>query len=213
MRIFTFLCLVLFVTNSVSAFTVVLKSGKQIQGILLSEDSQTLNLKDSFGLTLHFQKRTLNLDEMSTLNAPQQQNASTQRPHRSARVYTIEDLERLPELSQVSSTESAPETIVPDSHESQPDESKWRKAAASLRKAKAKAELRWQTAEAKCRKAQDTLIVPLKRNSITFVDPSDQPADCMKAEELHSQLEEAVRAWDDFTDQARKAGIPWSVIE
>jgi hypothetical protein len=213
-RIYSFLFLVLFVANSAFAFTVVLKSGKQIQGTLLSEDSETLNLRDISGVTLHFQKRTLDLDAMKSVNAithPQAGAPAAADKKQIARVYTDADLARLPELSQFSgSSESELPAIA---RETQVDESKWRKAAASLRKAKAKAEVRWQTASTKCEKARDTLIVPLKKNAITFVDPSDQPADCVKAEELRSQVDEAVRAWDDFTDEARKAGVPWSVID
>jgi len=211
-RICTFLFLVLFVTSSAFAFTVVLKSGKQIQGKLVSEDSQTLNLRDGSGVLLHFQKRTLDLDAMRSVNAIKIAEAQASLPARKpARVYTDADLARLPELSEFSGPSETELPVV--SREPQVDESKWRKAAASLRKAKAKAELRWQTASAKCEKARETLIVPLKKNAITFVDPSDQPADCVKAEELRSQLDESMRAWDDFTDQARKAGVPWSVLD
>jgi hypothetical protein len=118
----------------------------------------------------------------------------------------------LPQLSELRTEE--PDYAAQQTSSDVPlDEAKWRKAAAALLKKKAKLETQLRTAEEKCQLARDQLIVPLKRKEITFVDPSEEPASCVKAEELRVDVTQISEEWNDFTENARKAGVPWSWLE
>ena len=61
------LCLMAFATSGFS-YTVVLKSGKKIEGTLLSEDENTLRIKDADGLTISYRKLQLDLEATRLAN-------------------------------------------------------------------------------------------------------------------------------------------------
>lgn len=64
--LFSFLLIVLF-SEITYSYTVILKSGKQISGDLISEDGETIRIKDSQGLELNFKKEKLDMAKMSFL--------------------------------------------------------------------------------------------------------------------------------------------------
>ncbi len=101
-------------TCSISAYTVLLKNGKRVEGILVEDKTAEILIRDKDGIVLTFRKATLDLDAMSKLNVtsdggsadtpdeetccdakPAIENRSTE----SKRVFTNEDLKDLPELS------------------------------------------------------------------------------------------------------------------
>jgi len=94
-----------------SAYTVVLKNGKMMNGTLISETEQSILFKDDAGVQYSLKKANLDLDKMKDANAPKMEApppmeapaTTKEAPKKKARVYTKEDVDSLrskyPELS------------------------------------------------------------------------------------------------------------------
>ena len=63
--------ILLFSLSGAEAYTVVFKSGKTLEGTLISETASTILIKDASGFQLSLKKNVLNLERMSELNAAQ----------------------------------------------------------------------------------------------------------------------------------------------
>src|SRR5207244_10726906 len=70
----------LIVSNLALGFTVVLKSGKKIEGAWLDEDRDTIRLKDEKGTILVFRKSTLDFEAMRA--ASRMQTSAAQQTQR-----------------------------------------------------------------------------------------------------------------------------------
>jgi hypothetical protein len=135
--------ILLFVIEVASAYTVILKNGKKVEGTYLEENDSQIVVRDKDGIVLTFRKTTLDLDAMSGVNpqTPQEQKPeaastqdsaqtkpadpkpsdtkSTQKP---TKVFTNEDVKDLPELSvagseqpqEIAEEEAGPEESVQD---------------------------------------------------------------------------------------------------
>jgi hypothetical protein len=67
LRILTILCVLLTGTTAFS-FTVILKSGKKVEGTWIAEDQSTIRVKDQKGIIISFRKDTLDLAAMSRMS-------------------------------------------------------------------------------------------------------------------------------------------------
>ena len=133
-----------------------------------------------------------------------------------ARIYTRADLDRVPEISvgdEISAENSVNVKLEADAKD---NESFWRKSATDFRKELAKLRERKISAQFSCRKAQekrDASIYGGSKRPSNLNSAFEEPAECERLKAIESQLEEAEWRWEEFTERARKAEIPWSWIE
>ena len=86
--------------NQTDAYTVVLKSGKVINGTLISESADAIVFKDDSGIQYSLKKSSLDLGKMEQANAPKTEPAQPEptpekAEKKKAKVYTKEDLDAL----------------------------------------------------------------------------------------------------------------------
>ena len=237
MRVLSFLLVSLLSVNFCYAYTVVLLSGKQISGALLGEDRISIQLRDVSGVVLSIKKSRVNFDATeranpTITNAPPPPETVIQQPSEKtlveiahevresrngeARIYTRADLDRVPEISvgdEISAENSVNVKLEADAKD---NESFWRKSATDFRKELAKLRERKISAQFSCRKAQekrDASIYGGSKRPSNLNSAFEEPAECERLKAIESQLEEAEWRWEEFTERARKAEIPWSWIE
>lgn len=237
MRIFSFLLVSFLCANFCQAYTVVLLTGKQINGTLLGEDRVALQLRDVSGVILSIKKSRIDFDAtersnpITTTEPPLPETAIQQPPEKTlveiarevrksrsgeSRIYTHADLDRAPEISvggevseEISDTPE-PRTKTKD------DETFWRKSAADFRKQLSKLRERKISAQFSCRKAhekRDASIYGGSKHPSNLNSAFDEPAECERLRAIEAQLEDAEWRWEEFTERARKAEVPWSWIE
>jgi hypothetical protein len=238
-RIFSFLLVSYLCANFCNAYTVVLLSGKQLSGALLGEDKTSIQLRDVSGVVLSIKKSRIDFDATERANPiittePATPEAVIQQPaektlvdiarevreNRSgeARIYTRADLDRVPEISVGEQSEVFDESSGNAKSESnaKDDEAFWRKSAADFRKQLAKLRERKIAAQFSCRKAlekRDASIYGGSKRPSNLNSAFDEPAECERLRAIESQLKDAEWHWEEFTERARKAEIPWSWIE
>ena len=238
MRFYSFLFVSILFVSVCDAYTVVLLSGKQLHGKLVAEDSSTIHFHDSSGVFLSIKKAIVDLDATLKANTKVRQSQTpivpddpTQPQQKSvvdvarelhatrtgnSRVYTKEDLNRVPEVSVGNDPEYDSETASEVPKDKNLDESYWRKAAADLRKELTGWRERKISAEFSCAKAREkrsSQIYGGNRRPSDLSQAFEKPPECKRFDEVQSQLNEAVLRWDEFTERARKSGVPWAWIE
>jgi hypothetical protein len=218
---------------------VVLRSGKQLYGKLVGEDSATIQLHDSSGVFISIKKSIVDVDatlrantvvssakpsiEASTPSQPPQKTvAEVAREVRetrtgNSRVYTREDLNSVPEVTFGSSSEvEYTKTVDEKRKEEVHDESHWRKIADDFRKELAGLRERKISAEFSCAKAREkrsNQIYGGNRRPSDLSQAFEQPPECKRLSEIESQLSDALWRWDEFTERARKSGVPIAWVE
>lgn len=239
MRTISFLILVFLFVHPLFAYTVILKSGKRIEGTFIAEDKATLQIKDSRGVILSFKRELLDLDFMARENAKSEsdppkptEDAVTVRKHSreidlvafaeqtqkertgSARVVTTADLDSAPELT-ILGTEDEPhpdEVTQPTDR----DEQRWRKEAVNLKKEISRLREKRISLEVSCQNAGQRLSERRTRPSrepVPLLPSFEKPPECERLEEIDDQLEEAQMRLENFEERARRAEIPWQWLE
>jgi hypothetical protein len=235
-RLFSFLLVSFLCANFCHAYTVVLISGKEICGTLLGEDQITIQLRDVSGVVLSIKKSRVDLDATKHANPvikadqarteavaeelPEKTLVDIAREvresrHGQSRIYTRADLDHVPEISIGDETADEPENTKSGT-ESKDDEKFWRKSANDFRKELAKLGERKISAQFSCRKAlekRDASIYGGSKRPTNLNSSFDEPAECERLRAIESQLEDAEWRWEEFTERARKAEVPWSWIE
>ena len=237
MRVLSFLLVSFLCANFCHAYIVVLLSGKQLSGALLGEDRISIQLRDVSGVVLSIKKSRVDFDATERANPaittqPPPPETVVQRPSEKtlveiarevrgrrngeARIYTRADLDRVPEISvgeEISNEIGVNPKLESDAKD---NESFWRKSAADFRKELTKLRERKISAQFSCRKAQekrDTSIYGGSKRPSNLNSAFEEPAECERLKAIESQLEEAEWRWEEFTERARKAEVPWSWIE
>ena len=239
MRTISFLLLILVFCQLSFGYTVILKSGKKMEGTWIGEDSFTLQMKDNTGILLSFRKSVLDLEAMKTVNEsshpetlPVQETtirwgkAESEKPSLvelaqetkkkrgvPSRTLTLGDLRDAPELSVLGSDGPAFATVESTPV---PREDEWRSASRALRKDLDSLRDRKISAGAACSKAREKLATKLSkphRNSVNLLPLFEDPAECLRASEIDRQLRDAERRWEEHEDRARKAEVPWQWLE
>jgi hypothetical protein len=236
-RVFSFLLVSFLCANFCHAYTVVLLSGKQIRGTLVGEDKVTIQLRDVSGVVLSIKKSRLDLDATQQANAviksdqvrseivaaelPEKNLVDIAREvresrHGQSRIYTRADLDRVPEISSGQEISDEFSNNVKTAIEAKDDEKFWRKAATDFRKELSKLRERKISAQFSCRKAlekRDASIYGGSKRPSNLNSGFDEPAECERLTAIESQLEDTEWRWEEFTERARKAEVPWSWIE
>jgi hypothetical protein len=219
------------------AYTVVLVSGKQIQGTFLGDDTTTVQLRDLSGVVLSIKKSRIDQDATSQANPviktePAVLEHFAAKPaektvvdiarevresrHGQSRVYTRADLDHVPEISTGEQISDEISNNVETAGKAKEDEAFWRKAASDFRKELSKLRERKISAQFSCRKAhekRDAAVHGGSRHPTNLNSAFDEPAECERLKAVESQLEDAEWRWEEFTERARKAEVPWSWIE
>lgn len=120
LKYLTAFAVVFFFIGIASGYSVILKSGKTINGTFLKETSSEILVQDSDGITLTFRKSTLDLAAMKEANSQTRQEENSEHlstndsnqttpteksESKPKKVFTNEDIKDLPELSIVGSKE------------------------------------------------------------------------------------------------------------
>jgi len=238
-RTISFLILVFLFADSLFAYTVILKSGKRIEGTFLAEVKATLQIKDSRGVILSFKRELLDLDSMARENTKSQSDPpkrtedavmvrepsheidlvafakQTQKERTgNSRQVTTADLDSAPELT-ILGTEDRPETDEVE-RTSDRDEKRWRKEAVTLKKEISRLREKRISLEASCQHAGQRLSEKRTRPSrepAPLLSSFEKPPECERLEEIDRQLEEAQMRLENFEERARRAEIPWQWLE
>ncbi len=237
MRVLSFLLVSFLCANFCHAYTVVLLSGKQLSGALLGEDRISIQLRDVSGVVLSIKKTRVDFDATERANptitkvTPPPETVIQQPPEKTlaeiarevrenrngeARIYTREDLDRVPEISVGEEISDEISVKMKSESDAKDNESFWRKSAADFRKELAKLRERKISAQFSCRKAQekrDASIYGGSKRPSNLNSAFEDPAECERLRAIESQLQEVEWGWEEFTERARKAEIPWSWIE
>ncbi|HET6266391.1 MAG TPA: hypothetical protein VFG11_01650 [Acidobacteriota bacterium] len=235
MRVLSSLILFFLIATQLSAFTVVLKSGRTVEGTLIAEDSVTIQLRDPAGTVLSFRKSTLDLQATTEANhtksaAPAStgtvqvkprslpelaaQVRATRNPR--IRVLTNADVDRTAPLAILTSSEEPDYSGIPEPVSVQPKEiESWLKKIASLHKQIDLLLEKQSVASAACEQSKNGLPIsrPRKSHGVMVLDPLAPSGDCERLEVIRRQVEDAQARLADIQDQARKRGIPWSRLE
>jgi hypothetical protein len=126
MKTVLFSIAILFVSASLFAHTLVLKNGKKIEGTLVNENSEGLEIRDSQGIVIFVKRSQLDAEATSKLNVkvetvkpaevektkPVEKKAeskSSKKKKEPTRVLRNEDLDKMPEVSIIGTEETAEE--------------------------------------------------------------------------------------------------------
>jgi hypothetical protein len=237
MRIISFLVPFLFFSTFSAAYTVVMKSGKTVEGKLIGEDSATIQLKEENGFVLSFRKSSLDLAAMilrndSAENQPKApewvmvqgsrrvtrslvQVAEECRKSRTGkgRVLNMQDLADTPQLSIIGSETNV---AVKPAAVARQDEQFWRKSAVSLKKELAAEREKRLSAEIACVRARERQSAKLRaahRNVIDLSALYEDPPECNRLREADRRLIEATDRWEHFEERARRAEVPWQWLQ
>lgn len=239
MRIISFLILVLLCVHPLFAYTVVLKSGKRIDGTFVAEDSITLQMKDSRGVILSIKRELLDLEATVRENSrseavPLPDNKDTivaRTPAREidlvafaeqtkksrrgkTRTVTAADLDSATELTIMGTEGELPPVEI--ERNSDREEQRWRSEAVTLRKEIARSRERRISAEASCEEAEQRLLEKRTRPSrqpVPLLRSFQTPTECERLVEIDRQLAEAQTRLENFEERARRSEIPWQWIE
>jgi hypothetical protein len=234
MLIPSLLILLLSVAPFAHCYTVITRTGKRVEGTLISEQTSTVLIKDSQGILISFKSETLDWKAMQLANVPrpiEQESkpavssvrkevslteiARRTREQRSgkARVFTLDDLRRAPELSVMGSDLQ----VSPKRNEdAMPDESRWTSRLVALKKEVNRLRERKVSADAACqeskRKQFEVRTTGHDRPS-NLLQTYKETAQCLKLREIDRQLEDAERRLDDAREEGRRAGVSWQALE
>jgi hypothetical protein len=236
----SFLLVSFCLVHSLFAYTVVLKSGKRINGELIGQDQSTVQLKDTKGVRLSFKKGLLDLAEMDRLNRkiadPNRSSAKEipkgkqekkslvelARELRSSRtgkakVLRAHDLNEMPEITVLGTPYSVKdEPASRQRSEDRKEERYWRDTARELRKdLRQLQEKKWRAEDA-CARAESSRK---RKNTAPHREPLDlasimrESGECERVRDLQDQIRQAQLRLDDFLELARRSEVPRHWVE
>jgi hypothetical protein len=234
--------LLFFVLTAPAAYgyTVVLNTGKKIQGTFVTEQQNTIVIKDSQGVLISFKKTILDLQAMSLANQKlsggrtslpagvQEQAlkkkslpsivdlaAETRRKRTGkAKTMSLEDLDQTAEVSIIGSGEPLA-SDKPGRTES-PDEKKWETRIWAMKKEVNRLREKVMSAESSCEEAREkqyaARITPSQKPG-ALLSTYKETSQCRKSAELATQLQEAESRLENAREEARRAGVSWQTLE
>jgi hypothetical protein len=230
------LLLALFTSSSCLAYEVILKNGKVLSGEVVSDNQEMLTLRDSSGIQLKIRHDQIDVAQTRERNqkahiveapAPQtqpvaeQEKAVTAKPKTKARVYTKEDLEKMPELSIIGTNETAEEAANKNKRKDQTpegdlDEAAWSKEALRIDDRIQQASKSYEYNKSLCDRVvpdlNDLRDGPYMKLTAEQYEEQRRFA-CSKADQAAKDLEAAEAEYENFLEKARKAGIPPGVVD
>lgn len=231
MRLFLFLlvaCLIASVQASNPPVSLILKSGKTITGTLVGDDLKTIQLRDSLGVVISVPRVSIERVVRDCAPEPRQKElpraaapdrslteiaaAAKQSRTGKARVVTLQDLERTPEVSVIGDSSDAPAPVGDRS--TRRDQNYWRNRLAPLRKELEHAREKESAAKDRCEQVRSLHVTkPKKTRDLTVTDPSARPAECDHLTAIQAKRQEIEVRLENLQMEARHQGVPWSWLE
>ncbi|MCI0411711.1 hypothetical protein L0222_02790 [bacterium] len=219
---FSFVILLL-VANWGFAYDLILKSGKVIQGTLVSENEENIFIKDKDGITLNFKKTMVDLQKTSEANKPMQPvveepkkpevaEKSAEKPKKKARVYNAADINRLRDEYPLESGAGVQfeegKTVVKDKKGLSGEE--WQELTQSLLAQIKAAEEDYQRLSAKCSEFQGAAIqthiaVSPEGKEVNLVEAKERA--CQAAEDAKAALESVRQEYANAVERARQENV------
>jgi hypothetical protein len=234
-RILLFAGLLVAIASFASAYTVVLKNGKTIQGTLVSENDEMCIVKDSSGIQLNLKKSNVDLEKTAAANQPLAASEKSAPPADSpnqdavkkpARKITEEDLEKLREKydlgegtfsknRETGEGEAAWKEVKPPVEKRSDDQ--WRSEAAQRRAEiqrleKSAAELKYgcEFTSGLTIQGGDSIVNP-QGERLSIAETHKEI--CGQAEILKAALERAREEYEAFMMEAKTEGVPPGLVE
>ena len=207
------------------AYDLILKSGKVIQGTIVSENEETIFIKDKDGIALNFKKTMVDLEKTAEANKPVQQKPAveeqkkptaaekgTEKSKKPARVYNASDLNRLREEyplepgAGVQFEEGKP--VGKDKKGLSGEE--WQELTQSLLAQVKAAEEDYQRLSAKCSQFQGAAIqthiaVSPEGKEVNLVEAKERT--CQAAEDAKAALESARQEYANAVERAKQENV------
>lgn len=221
----------LFTLSIASGYSVILKSGKTVEGAYLKETDSEILIKDKDGITLTFRKSTLDLVAMKEVNAQTSQGEEPEsvsakeskktKPvenkkseSKTKKVFTNEDIKDLPEPSIVGSAgpqeipeEESTEEAPPDLH-SLEAERYWKDRTRELADRLYDAEEYYNSVQKECEDAKKIFDFYVLNGYWTrgWPVPTDPAYICDQANHAKAEYERWLTRLEEFQERARREG-------
>jgi hypothetical protein len=234
MSIPSFLILFLFTAQFAYPYTVVLTSGKKIEGTLISDQQSTMVIKDSHGVFISLKKSMVDLNATSAANkqdsAPQ--IYSRQEPKKkssiaeialetkskrtgSSKTITASDIEHAPEISilgeEVPESSRTTKAKRPASYERD-----WQRRLLAIKKEVNRLKEKQIDAESSCNQSKEKQFALRTRpgsKPVDLMSTYKQSSQCRKLEEIMNQLQKTETRLELELEEARRAGVSWQTLE
>ena len=228
--------LLLFLLTALPAYgyTVVLAGGKTFEGTLVTEQQNTIVIRDSQGVCISFKKSKLDLRTMAVLNhieTPSGFRATSSKPRSrssivelaaetrrkrtgKAKSMSLDDLDRTSRLSILGSEQ--PDLPPRSISKAGPAEREWSSRLWALKKEVNRLREKRIAAATSCeetKQKQHSARTTPSQKPVELMDTFKESAQCRKSAELDSQLEEAVNRLENLREEARRAGVSWQTLE
>jgi hypothetical protein len=234
MSIPSYFILFLFTAQVAFAYTVVLTSGKRIEGTLVSDQQSTIVIKDSHGVLISFKKSMLDLVATSTANEQKPPSAisfereSRKRPasiveialetkskrRGKARTITASDIENAPEISILGFEDQNPPNGKSKPHDSSGKE--WQRQLWFLKKEVNRLREKKIATESSCEQSKEKQYAARttpSRKPVDLISTYSETTQCRRLAEVESQLSEAETRLENMREEARRAGVSWQSLE
>jgi hypothetical protein len=230
----SYLLMFLFVAYGACPYTVVLTSGKTIRGTFVSEQQDTIVIKDTHGVLISFKKNKLDLQAMSVTNqsdrAVNSHNGASKRKsppsivdlaaetrrRRTGNAKTV-NLDHLDQNANVSVFGSEkPEHSSTSTIGKRTVEQEWQSRLWTMKKEVNRLREKVIVADAACeesREKQYAARTTPSRKPVELMSTYKETPQCRKSSELTKQLQEAESRLDSAREEARRAGVPWQTLE
>ena len=236
MSILSYLFVFLFVTQLAWGYTVVLNSGKRVEGTLISDRESTIVIRDSKGVVISFKKAALNHDAMNVANSQLEEEKPVEAAQRSgnlrgladlaretkklrtgkSRAVTLEDLTNTPQITVLGSEEVPAQRDSGGKPSDTKTEREWENRLWKMRQDVNRLRERRIEASTSCeesrRKQQNTRITPSTK-PVELLSTYKESSACRKLAEIESQLEQAETRLEDERELARRSGVSWQTLE
>ena len=235
MSVLSILCFILLTAQCALGYTIILSSGKRIEGTLVSEQEDTVVIKDSQGVLLSFNRNILDLTSMKAVNDSESHSVvipsqparmkqpsivqiadeTKKRRTGTGRIYSEDNPQDRGTLSVMGSdTQRMSEPKQKESSET--DHRKWESQIRTLKKEVNRLREKWIVAESACEQAKEKQYgertTPSQRPVSLMTTYKESPK-CRIMNEIAAQLQEAESRLEDVREDARRAGVPWELIE
>ena len=224
------LLLMLFMSSPCLAYEVVLKNGKVLRGEVVSDNQEILILQDASGVELqirhsqidvsktqeHNQKVDIAAPQKEETVPPARQEAMPEKSKKKSRVYTKEDLEKMPELSIVGTNESAEEVEARNRLKDQPTAEQEAEAAWNEEALRVDDEIQSAREAYEYNKSLCDRVIPdvtdLRDGAYVKLSAEQYEEQrrfaCVQADAAAKDLKKAEAKFEQLLEEARKAGIP-----
>ncbi len=235
MSIPSYLILFLFTAQVACAYTVVLTSGKKVEGTLISDQESTIVLKDSHGVLISFKKSLVDLTATSAANKrePVRADSSLSEPKRTtpsiveialetkskrtgkSKTITASDIDQAPEIS-VLGVEIPELARTGKTHSSGVSERDWQRRLQAIKREVNRLREKQIDAESSCEQSKEKQYAQRTtpgRKPVDLLSTYKESSSCRKLTEISNQLVDAEARLELEREEARRAGVSWQTLE